>query len=54
MSNCPPEPPAHPDNVVLIIDLSVNFINQNPWPSSVLDKPPDVPNALIELSGTLK
>jgi hypothetical protein len=51
MSKCPSGPPAHPDDVVLIIDISANFINQDTWPSSVLDKPPDVPNALVE--GTL-
>jgi hypothetical protein len=37
--------------VVLVIDLSANFTNQDTWPYSVIDKPPDVPNALIE--GTL-
>ena len=40
-----------PDDVILVIDLSSNFTNQDTFPYSVLDKPPDVPNALIE--GTL-
>jgi hypothetical protein len=37
--------------VILVIDLSSNFTNQDTFPYSVLDKPPNVPNALIE--GTL-
>ncbi|KAE9364056.1 hypothetical protein N431DRAFT_489847 [Stipitochalara longipes BDJ] len=39
------------NDVILVIDLSSNFTNQDTFPYSVLDKPPDVPNALIE--GTL-
>jgi hypothetical protein len=37
--------------VILVIDLSRNFTNQDIFPYSVIDKPPNVPNALIE--GTL-
>ncbi len=37
--------------MILVIDLSRNFTNQDTSPYSVIDKPPNVPNALIE--GTL-
>lgn len=39
------------NDIILVIDLSSNFTNQDTFPYSPLDKPPNVPNALIE--GTL-
>lgn len=36
------------DDVLLVLDLSNNFTNQETTPYSVIDKGPQVPNALIE------
>jgi hypothetical protein len=36
------------DDVLLVLDLSSNFTNQQTTPYSVIDKGPSVPNALIE------
>ena len=36
------------DDVLLVLDLSSNFTNQQITPYSVIDKGPSVPNALIE------
>jgi hypothetical protein len=52
MSRLHPNFPIHrltsTDDVLLVLDLSSNFTNQQTTPYSVIDKGPSVPNALIE------